>query len=147
MYHKSTISIIQQDQGIKEKFPIFNSKGNYKKGIWIGELQPTDWSPKYKIKIEYVHKQSPKITVIKPELILAKGKKQLPHVYEGDKLCLFDPKKGEWNHDKFIADTIIPWTSLWLFYYEGWLYTGCWQGGGRHPTKKKKTKKNKRLKI
>lgn len=29
-----------------------------------------------------------------------------------------------------IANTIVPWTSEWLFYYEIWLATGQWHGGG-----------------
>jgi hypothetical protein len=29
-----------------------------------------------------------------------------------------------------IATTIIPWLSLWLYYYEVWHATGEWMGGG-----------------
>jgi hypothetical protein len=29
-----------------------------------------------------------------------------------------------------IAATIVPWLSLWLYYYEVWLATGAWEGGG-----------------
>jgi hypothetical protein len=29
-----------------------------------------------------------------------------------------------------IATTIIPWLALWLYYYEVWLATGHWEGGG-----------------
>jgi len=32
-----------------------------------------------------------------------------------------------------LADTILPWASLWFFYYEIWLATGEWVGGGEHP--------------
>lgn len=32
-----------------------------------------------------------------------------------------------------IANTIIPWTIEWLYYYELWLATGEWLGGGDHP--------------
>jgi hypothetical protein len=30
----------------------------------------------------------------------------------------------------FIADTLVPWASEWLFDYELWLATGEWYGGG-----------------
>lgn len=33
-----------------------------------------------------------------------------------------------------IADTYIPWAIEWLYYYEIWLVTGEWCGGGIHPT-------------
>ena len=144
---KSTISIAQQDRRIKEKFPTFTRHPNHKKGIWVGELQPTKWSEKYKIKIIYSNNNTPKVTVVEPLLALAKGKKRLPHVYEEGTLCLFDPDRREWSNDQFIADTIIPWASLWLSYYEDWLYTGQWQGGGKHPNKKQTSKRNKRIKI
>ena len=32
-----------------------------------------------------------------------------------------------------LATTIVPWCSEWLFYYELWLATGEWLGGGVHP--------------
>ena len=147
-YNSKDLSIIQQDQRIKERFPQFiRRRTSYKEGIWDGDLQPTKWSPKYKIKIIYKLKQHPKVSVISPKLLFAKGKGRLPHVYPGNKLCLFYPNKGEWGSDKFIADTIIPWTSLWLFYYEDWFYTGQWKGGGIHPNKKQKSKNEKRIKI
>lgn len=130
------LSIAEQDQKIKDKFPQFTCKGNYKELRWTGDLKPTKWSPQYTVKIIYRFKKHPKVTVISPKLLLAKGEKQLPHVYSKNELCLFYPKKEEWTPAKFIADTIIPWTSLWLFYYEGWLYTGQWKGGGTHPNNK-----------
>jgi hypothetical protein len=27
----------------------------------------------------------------------------------------------------------VPWAYLWLFYFEHWLATDEWQGGGKHP--------------
>ena len=38
----------------------------------------------------------------------------------------------EWDKTKFIAETIIPWTSEWLLHYEIWVATGTWHGGGIH---------------
>lgn len=31
-----------------------------------------------------------------------------------------------------IAKTILPWTALWLYYYELWLDTGKWLGPSSH---------------
>ena len=42
---------------------------------------------------------------------------------------------SEFNSSKLIANTIIPWTVEWLYYYELWLATGEWLGGGEHLTK------------
>ena len=48
-------------------------------------------------------------------------------------LCLYDPDAEEWCATDLVAETIIPWTVDWLACYEGWLATGRWAGGGRHP--------------
>ena len=32
-----------------------------------------------------------------------------------------------------IDQTIVPWTILWLFYFEEWLDSNEWKGGGVHP--------------
>ena len=32
-----------------------------------------------------------------------------------------------------LVDTIVPWSILWLFYFEDWLETDEWKGGGMHP--------------
>jgi hypothetical protein len=42
-----------------------------------------------------------------------------------------------------ISDTIIPWISEWLYYFEFWCITGEWYGGGKHPTKKDKKENDK----
>lgn len=142
------LSIAEQDLRIKNKFPQFKAyhQKNHQEKTWIGELQPTKWSPSYKIKIVYKFNISPIVNVLKPNLILAKGKSSLPHVYSNNELCLFLPKKHEWTSNHFIADTIIPWTSEWLFYYEDWVYSGNWKGGGEHPQRKQKNKDSKKNK-
>jgi hypothetical protein len=87
----------------------------------------------------------PLVRVLSPVLqpnFDAEEEAPLPHVYfyEPDltlsPLCLFDPEKGEWSHDDFVARTTIPWAADWLACYEGWLATGRWHGGGRHAQSK-----------
>jgi len=62
----------------------------------------------------------------------------LPHKYRVDKdrqeieLCLF--YGWDFTTQMLITDTIIPWTIEWLYYYEIWLSTGEWCGGGKHPS-------------
>ena len=71
------------------------------------------------------------------------------HIYDDDKnrLCLFLPNSGEWDGARMLADTVIPWVSEWLFYYEIWLATEKWCGGGVHPARMipAKTTKAKRV--
>ena len=42
-------------------------------------------------------------------------------------------KHKEFSGEKFLSETIIPWAIEWLYYYEIWLVTGTWNGGGEHP--------------
>jgi hypothetical protein len=41
---------------------------------------------------------------------------------------------GECKHDRLLAITVVPWISEWLIYYELWLVTGRWLGGGHTST-------------
>jgi len=101
-----------------------------------GNLQPTPVSETYKVRIEYAIKNAPKVWVESPKLRRRIEAERIPHTYDDDRPCLYLPSAGYWRSDKKLAQTIIPWLCLWLFYYEAWLVTGDWQGGGAHPTTK-----------
>jgi hypothetical protein len=42
------------------------------------------------------------------------------------------PPEWRWRPNERLAQTIVPWTALWLYYYEGWLVTGDWLGPSSH---------------
>lgn len=97
-------------------------------------IVPTAISPEYVVNVFYRMGRHPEIYVREPRLTLRAGQ-PLPHVYsqEEQKLCLYFPSGGkEWNRSMSIATTIVPWASEWLFFYEIWLATGRWLGGGVH---------------
>ncbi|HCT80680.1 MAG TPA: hypothetical protein DGG94_05150 [Micromonosporaceae bacterium] len=91
-------------------------------------LQPTPASRIYTVRLFYQPPKHPKITVLDPALELYPGAKRLPHVFAPDALCLY--QAGDWDHDRSLASTIVPWTAEWLMFYEGWLAAGVWDGGG-----------------
>ena len=98
---------------------------------WTVELQPTPLSLAYTVRLE--HREAdprPKVTVVDPVLTCREGE-SLPHVFAGDELCLYYDEFDARKH--LIADTVVPWASEWLYYYELWLTTGDWRGGGVHP--------------
>ncbi|MEL7599153.1 hypothetical protein SDC9_113949 [bioreactor metagenome] len=135
MIKNREIPLIVQANKLQSYFP--DSKYSVRQNIlvWKGYLQPTYLSPKYLIKVVYQREKHPNVYVIDPKpLVLAEGKSKLEHVYDTDKqhLCIYYKRAKEWNETKFIADTIIPWTSEWLFHYEIWATTGIWHGGGIH---------------
>lgn len=100
-----------------------------------GVLQPTSRSCAYKFVLKYGLSDSPKIKIVSPGLLKNDNGEEAPHLYPNENLCLYHPKYHEFNRIDFLCDTIIPWTSLWLYYYEVWHLTGEWLGGGEHPMK------------
>lgn len=126
---KKNLSLSEQSYSIQQKFPQFNKIYKKDKVIWIGNIQPHPLCYTYTIKIEYRLTGYPKVWVLYPELRSYQNK-PIPHMYGQKRLCLFYPKANEWKRSMWISQTIIPWTSLWLYYYEYWLITGEWLGGG-----------------
>ncbi len=133
----TAISLSKQLYLLQAKYP--QGKGYIKKGklTWHCRLQLDEAYGDYKIKLIYDINNPPKIYVIDPNIYEVTNGKTPPHIYifneKTTKLCLYLPSSGEWSTDKFLSDTIVPWASLWLMYFSGWLATGNWYGGGEHP--------------
>jgi hypothetical protein len=140
----------EQDAGIRHLFPAFRQTCPFDfLGMWRGPLQPL--ARTYEIGLVYFPRlhfgggiiANPWIIVevLDPLIGLdprGNGDKP-PHIFRrpetasGWSLCLYDARTGDWQPDRSIAETIIPWAAEWLFFYEGWLIDGHWAGGGEHP--------------
>lgn len=129
----------QQLLSMEETYPEFKCKWSLNRIICTGTLKPTELSREYTIEISYSLESPPIVKVINPELITIKNKR-IPHTYMDGSLCLFYSKNKEWTRQDLISETIIPWTSLWLYYYEIWLATEEWLGNGIDPGKNTKLK-------
>ncbi|ANJ96247.1 restriction endonuclease subunit S [Serratia plymuthica] len=147
-YHRKPLTIAQQFQALKtsgpnERLTITNKDRTL---LWEGWLQPSLFSRRYKVVVRYTLGKLPVCVVTEPDLFALAETTAIPHLYPKDKhipgakLCLFlpcsqaDDKLSEWRSQQKISETLIPWASLWLFYFEQWLLTGLWEGGGKHPT-------------
>lgn len=123
--HGRQLSVIQQAFRLQQRFP-GEQRPTVKKGelTWFVTLQPTPVSLQYRARVRYKHRRRPHVHIVSPDLTTRPGE-PLPHVYPGDELCLYyeDEFVGTQH---FIADTIVPWTSEWLMYYESWMTTGEW---------------------
>jgi hypothetical protein len=98
-----------------------------------GDVRPTARSVAYTIRIEYRAGEPPDVYVRSPKLVPREPGGRLPHVYPGDRLCLYLPGASEWTADMSLAHTILPWIAEWLFFYETWRVLGVWLGGGVEP--------------
>ncbi|MCF7961043.1 MAG: hypothetical protein K9M08_09895 [Pirellula sp.] len=77
--------------------------------------------------------EMPPIVRVENPVLMERDDEALPHIYPDGSLCLYYPSAGEFSRDRYLASTIVPWTSEWLLHYELWYVTGDWLGGGIHP--------------
>lgn len=135
---KRTLKGIQSSEQlkrIKTEFPkIKVLKSGWDNFEIVVQIQPTAISEIYNVKINYSENKWIKAFIINKALTIAKNRTKLPHVYSSQKqqLCLYSPSKKEWNAHNYIIDTVIPWISEWLYFYELWLPEGKWLGGGHN---------------
>lgn len=117
--------------------PICPGHGSVRQGelTWVFEARPTPLGRTYSLLLRFRKLGFPEVFVLAPDLNALADGRYLPHVYSSKpiRLCLFYPKHQDWSATDSIADTIIPWTYLWLAYFEDWLLTDEWKGGGKHP--------------
>jgi hypothetical protein len=102
---------------------------------WRYETSPSPLSRHYDVRIEFRQGDRPKVFVDRPDLKSLAGDRLIPHVYEQSppRLCLYLPRAYEWQPWMRIDQTLAPWATLWLFYFEEWLASNEWKGGGEHP--------------
>lgn len=119
---------VQKKVGITRKLSLIN---------WVEfDLQPTPLSRVYKILLVYIEGYSPYAYVLTPSLNkLKKDNTLIPHLYDHERyqLCLHYPHSNEYSQYEEIGQQYVPWIIHWLYYFEEWLYTGEWKGGGVEP--------------
>lgn len=132
-YNTQRLSLAQQDFAMRSLFPNFVAHRLKNGLVWIGELNPSGKAGAYKVKVNYSIHRRPKVWVLDPPLLKRSDEEEIPHLYPDGSVCLYLPWNNEWNRNLLIARTIIPWISLYLYFYEIWHITGEWMGGGQHP--------------
>lgn len=132
---KPRLSLAQQYLFLKRDF--HDGSGEIRGGriIWRQPVQPTPISREYQLRLCYKLADSPRTIVERPRLVELANGKRIPHLYKQDpaQLCLYQPSYREWSPSRLLSETVIPWAVLWLFYFEDWLSSGEWNGGGEHP--------------
>jgi hypothetical protein len=124
---RKAITIGQQVAKMQRDFPSFDYGRRKNLPTWYGTLQPTQDAPTYTVKIVYRfagwHSKPPRVWVMSPGI-----HSEAPHRYSDESLCLYFPPERNWMPCEFISETIVPWTALWLAFYEIWLDTNRWYG-------------------
>lgn len=126
------IALPEQLAYMRLVWPCLNCRVARKLLICSGKLMPLDISDEYTVRVTYRIGDIPVVWVDGlPSTEKEKTGNKIPHRFQNGSICLFCG--NDWSADKTIAHTIIPWLLEWLVFYEGWLTTGDWQGGGTHP--------------
>jgi hypothetical protein len=130
-FHKNPqpFNLAIQGLHIQRRFPGFSYSVRNGLGLYRGFLQPRITSARYMVEVQYKLKEIPKVWALSPPL-----HPEAPHLYGDKSLCLYWPKEWKWTGDQILAETIIPWTGSWLYFYELWLDTGKWLGPSSHDT-------------
>jgi len=86
----------------------------------------------------------PRLFVKAPDISALAGGREIPHVYKNPlRLCLYLPGSGEWDGRMRIDQTFVPWALVWLYYFEEWLVSDNWKGGGVHPCERPGSHQNR----
>jgi hypothetical protein len=96
--------------------------------ICEGVFTVPETSNDYEVRIIYSHPKHPEVFVINPKI---EYKAKL-HMYKNGSLCLYYPKDNSYTSKSMLYDTIIPWTSEWLIFYELYKRNGKWLGKYKH---------------
>jgi hypothetical protein len=114
-----TLTAAAQIRNMAIENPEFLATKRGNEGIWEGRFQPSEACATYLVRISALSGSRPLVWVLEPELRVPPDKWLEIHRFSDGGLCLH--LHEQWTADQFIADTIVPWTSLWLINYEYWL--------------------------
>jgi hypothetical protein len=125
------LSAVRQIEDMAVKYPEFAATRHGNQATWEGRFKPLPTCATYLLRIVALSGRRPWVEVLEPKLRIPPGQRLETHCFSGGDLCLH--LHSEWTPDLYIADTIVPWAAFWLSFYEYWLATGEWHGGGQHP--------------
>jgi len=131
--HYTKGELMVQTQSVLKRFP--DADYRFQRGRLVLKLllKPTEESITYTVVFRAREGiRGVDIFVTDPKVEIYYNNELVPHLYPNGSLCLYYPKYNEWDYRDSWADTLVPWTSLWLYYYEIWQETGEWLGGGVH---------------
>lgn len=133
---RGRLTLGQQLMEMRRIHPAFASSFRRNRLVCEGSVRPWDIGDLYAVRVEYdLNGRRPSVRVLSPALQRRDPNQPIPHMFSDGTLCLHLPE--EWNANMTIAEKIVPWISIWLYYYEIWLFTGNWKGGGHEPHRRK----------
>jgi hypothetical protein len=133
---------LEQQYASMQRCPLSShGQGEFKRNCFYWEFtaQPTPLSKSYLVLLVFhIDNYSPDVYVLDKDVWQVSKTRLIPHLYDYKriKLCLYYPSYKDWDQSMPLNTTFVPWIYLWLYYYEEWLYSDDWKGGGIHPQSK-----------
>lgn len=124
---RTDVNLPLQALSLSRAFPRGAIRLSAQRLVWECAVRPAPTCSEYIVRLEAGPAKMPSIYVQDPELV-PNGDGLLPHVYEDGSLCV--SKFGDFHPGMLFVDSIVPWTSEWLIFYELWRATGLWFGDG-----------------
>lgn len=124
------LTVLEQAADMQRNRPDFVQRLSAAGMSWTGPITPTPLSVTYTIEIIYRRRYYPQVWVRQPELPVKKEDYRFVHIYAEGCLCLH--AEEEWRPWMSISSTFVPWAAEWLVYFELWMATGVWHGGGEY---------------
>lgn len=115
---------IRERTAIKEEYDFLDCSITSYGLICQGTFSIPELTRDYEVKIKLDLPKYPKVFVINPKIEF----NPKIHMYRDGSLCLHYPKDNSFKTTNMIFDTIIPWTSEWLIFYELYKLKGKWLG-------------------
>jgi len=124
----------QQTRGVVELY----QRGKGFRFVFVA--RPSPLGREYRIMIDRLNRA--RVFVLEPNLRTLADDRTIPHIYSTIRhpkypsaicLCLYHPDRNESPFGTLLSDTLVPWTILWLYFFESWLVSNVWEGGGEHP--------------
>lgn len=134
-FKQKILTPVQQLYYMQMSWPGFSVARCGRTLIWQGQLTPDQLGSTYTIRVTYKLPIRPEVEVLAPKLQKLPDQ-GIPHRFSDGNLCLHLP--GEWHGGKIIAHTVLHWAAFWLYFYEAWLITEKWEGGGHEPPSSEK---------
>jgi hypothetical protein len=125
----SRVSLNREVLALSRRFPQSSVRRAGRALTWRGNLRPSVTSRTYLVEVKYRLGGEPVTRVI--QRLETRPGLSLPHVWNHARQVLCLHERRDWRPGMLLADSIVPWASEWLFFYEFWLVTGNWDGGGR----------------
>jgi len=124
------LTVSDQCKDMRQKYPDFMPRRSDAGMVWMGPIRPAPLSQSYVMEIVYRRHDYPQVWVRQPSLRVRPEDYKVVHIFREGCLCLH--AENEWTPAMPISTTIVPWAAEWLLYYELWLATGRWYGGGEY---------------